>query len=46
MKRISKLTSILLLLASSAFAEVKELVISKQYGISYLPLIILEECKN
>ncbi|RBQ28681.1 ABC transporter substrate-binding protein [Aliarcobacter vitoriensis] len=45
MKRISKLTSILLLLASSAFAEVKELVISKQYGISYLPLIILEEQK-
>ena len=45
MKRISKLTSILLLLVSSAFAEVKELVISKQYGISYLPLIILEEQK-
>lgn len=45
MKRISKLTSILLLLASSSFAEVKEVVISKQYGISYLPLIILEEQK-
>ncbi|MEV9593777.1 ABC transporter substrate-binding protein [Aliarcobacter butzleri] len=45
MKRISKLTSILLLLASSVFAEVKELVISKQYGISYLPLIILEQQK-
>ncbi|MCT7580934.1 ABC transporter substrate-binding protein [Aliarcobacter butzleri] len=45
MKIISKLTSILLLLASSVFAEVKEIVISKQYGISYLPLIILEEQK-
>lgn len=45
MKKISKVTSVLLLLATSAFAELKELTISKQYGLSYLPLIVLEEKK-
>lgn len=45
MKKISKVASVLLLLATSAFAELKELTISKQYGLSYLPLIVLEEKK-
>lgn len=45
MKKISKVASVVLLLATSAFAEVKELTISKQYGLSYLPLIVLEEKK-
>lgn len=45
MKKISKVASLLLLLATSAFAELKELTISKQYGLSYLPLIVLEEKK-
>ena len=45
MKKISKVASVLLLLATSAFAEVKELTISKQFGLSYLPLIVLEEKK-
>lgn len=45
MNKISKVASLLLLLATSAFAELKELTISKQYGLSYLPLIVLEEKK-
>ena len=45
MKKISKVASVLLLLVTSAFAELKELTISKQYGLSYLPLIVLEEKK-
>jgi len=45
MNKISKVVSLVLILATSAFAELKELTISKQYGLSYLPLIVLEEKK-
>jgi NitT/TauT family transport system substrate-binding protein len=36
---------LLLPLASAARAEVKEVRLSKQYGLSYLPLIVMEEQK-
>lgn len=46
MKNITKVVaSTLLLLSTNVFAEIKELTISKQYGLSYLPLIVLEEKK-
>ena len=46
MKKISKVVaSALLLLSTNVFAEIKELTISKQYGLSYLPLIVLENKK-
>jgi len=37
--------SLLLPLAQAAQAEVKEVRLSKQYGLSYLPLIVMEEYK-
>lgn len=43
MKKI--LFAFCLLASSSAFAEVKEIVVSKQYGLGYLPMIVLEEQK-
>ncbi|WP_323588492.1 ABC transporter substrate-binding protein [Aliarcobacter butzleri] len=45
MKKVSKVASILLLLSTSLFAELKEITISKQYGLSYLALTVLEEKK-
>ena len=45
MNKISKIASVLLLLTTSAFAELKEITISKQFGLSYLPLIVLEDKK-
>ena len=43
LKKIIVLSS--LLITSTLLAEVKEIVVSKQYGISYLSLIVLEEQK-
>ncbi len=39
------LLSVLLACASTAFAEVSELKVAKQYGISYLPLMLMEDGK-
>ncbi len=42
---MKKLAITSILLATTLFAELKEITISKQYGLSYLPLIVLEEKK-
>jgi NitT/TauT family transport system substrate-binding protein len=42
---MSALLTIFLLAAGGAHAEVKEVRFAKQYGLSYLPLIVMEEQK-
>jgi len=44
-RRVCILLSIALACTSTAFAEVSELKVAKQYGISYLPLMLMEDGK-
>jgi sulfonate transport system substrate-binding protein len=44
-RRVCILMSVALAFASTAFAEVSELKVAKQYGISYLPLMLMEDGK-
>jgi sulfonate transport system substrate-binding protein len=44
-RRVCILLSVALACASTAFAEVSELKVAKQYGISYLPLMLMEDGK-
>ena len=43
MKKILKSIVVLSLIVTNGFAELKEITVSKQYGLSYLSLIVVEE---
>lgn len=45
MKKILKSLVVLSLIVTNGFAELKEITVSKQYGLSYLSLIVVEEKK-